>query len=181
VFDRTGALGARHLERSVVALACSAMLVLAACGDGDGDGSGDGATTSAAPTTTAAAGDATTTTGAAGAPTVATATTGLGTILTDAEGFTLYVFAQDPPDESACGAGCVDVWPPATLDGELTVGEGLDAAMFSTITRDDGATQLTVNEQPLYRYVPDTAPGDTNGQGVGGVWHVVGTDGEPIS
>jgi predicted lipoprotein with Yx(FWY)xxD motif len=163
----------------LVALACVGALVFAACGDDDGDSA---ATTTTSGETTSSAGDATTTTAAAGeVTTVGTADTDVGTILTDADGFTLYAFDQDQPNESACGAGCVDVWPPATADGDLTVASGLDAAMFATITRDDGTTQLTVNERPLYRYVPDAAPGDTNGQGVGGVWHVVGTDGEPIS
>jgi hypothetical protein len=37
-----------------------------------------------------------------------------------------------------------------------------------------------VNNMPLYRYAPDAAPGDTNGQGVNDVWFVVGADGVPI-
>jgi predicted lipoprotein with Yx(FWY)xxD motif len=37
-----------------------------------------------------------------------------------------------------------------------------------------------VNGWPLYFFANDAAPGDTNGQGVGDNWFVVGTDGEPI-
>jgi len=33
---------------------------------------------------------------------------------------------------------------------------------------------------PLYRYAGDAAAGDTNGQGTGSVWYVVGADGQPI-
>ncbi|MGH2686165.1 MAG: hypothetical protein ACRDJP_11925 [Actinomycetota bacterium] len=41
--------------------------------------------------------------------------------------------------------------------------------------------QLTYADAPLYRYTPDQAAGDTTGQGVGGVWYVVGADGEAIT
>ncbi len=43
---------------------------------------------------------------------------------------------------------------------------------FSLVTRDDGTKQVAYNGSPLYRYTPDKAPGDTNGQGVGNVWFV---------
>jgi hypothetical protein len=37
------------------------------------------------------------------------------------------------------------------------------------------AVQVTENGSPLYRFSKDTAPGDTNGEGIssfGGAWHV---------
>jgi hypothetical protein len=33
----------------------------------------------------------------------------------------------------------------------------------------------------VYRYAGDSAPGDTNGQGIGGVWWALDVDGNPIS
>ena len=45
-------------------------------------------------------------------------------------------------------------------------------APFGTVTRADGSAQLTYNGRPLYFYIKDTNPGDTKGQGVGGVWYV---------
>jgi predicted lipoprotein with Yx(FWY)xxD motif len=33
---------------------------------------------------------------------------------------------------------------------------------------------------PLYYYIKDQAPGDTTGQGVGGVWYVLSPDGKII-
>jgi len=33
--------------------------------------------------------------------------------------------------------------------------------------------QVTYNGIPLYYYSKDTKPGDTTGEGVGGIWHVV--------
>ena len=40
--------------------------------------------------------------------------------------------------------------------------------------------QVTIDGWPLYFFANDAAPGDHNGQGVGGVWFVVGPDGAPI-
>jgi len=163
----------RFLATALVAVLAAATL--GACGDDDDDAAGD-------PTTTV--GGATTPDATDPAPdaevSVATGETDLGTVLVDGAGFTLYIFTQDGANESTCGAGCIEVWPAAAVDGDVVVGEGLDASQFATIERDDGTTQLTVDEQPLYRYSPDGAPGDTNGQGLAGVWFVVDADGEPI-
>lgn len=63
------------------------------------------------------------------------------------------------------------MWPPVDAGSEIS--SELDSSMFGSAARTDGNDQLTVNGQPLYRYAPDTNPGDTNGQGVGGVWFVV--------
>jgi predicted lipoprotein with Yx(FWY)xxD motif len=40
---------------------------------------------------------------------------------------------------------------------------------------------ITYNNWPLYHFAGDSAPGDTNGQGLNDVWFVVGADGEPIT
>ncbi|MFD8479934.1 hypothetical protein [Kitasatospora sp. NPDC059673] len=97
----------------------------------------------------------------------------LGTLVTDGQGFTLYRFDQDTnnPSASHCTGDCATLWPP-----ELTTGsgapalKGIDAKLVSTVTRPDGTHQVTLNGWPLYRYTPDTKPGQTNGQGVGGTW-----------
>ena len=39
--------------------------------------------------------------------------------------------------------------------------------------RPDGTHQLKAGKWPLYRFAGDSEPGDTNGQGSGGVWFVV--------
>ena len=51
---------------------------------------------------------------------------------------------------------------------------------FKPITRPDGTTQITFYGQPLYTFSGDAKPGDTTGQGTGGVWFVVGKDGTAI-
>lgn len=93
-------------------------------------------------------------------------------ILTDSAGNTLYIFDSDEAGVSNCGDGCVDIWPPLIVDGDATAGDGVDGTL-GTITRDDGTTQVTYNDQPLYFYANDEAPGDRNGDDVGGVWHIV--------
>lgn len=166
-------------------------MAIAACGGATEEGTSDTtvADTAAATTTTAAVEEETTTTAAEEDQTTTTAAeemmegvhgaeTELGTILVDPEGFTLYIFTNDTGGESTCNEGCIENWP--AVPGDTTIGSDLDASLFGTTTRADGSEQLTVNEMPLYRYAPDAAPGDTNGQGVGGVWFVVDTEGNII-
>jgi predicted lipoprotein with Yx(FWY)xxD motif len=95
-----------------------------------------------------------------------------GGILTDADGMTLYTFDNDTSTVSACGTACTPTWPPLTTTGTPTKDESLTGTV-GTITRDDGSTQVTYNGKPLYHNVGDTAAGDTTGDAVGGVWHVV--------
>lgn len=117
---------------------------------------------------------------AAGEAAVAVASTDLGEVLVDAEGMTLYLFTPDEQSESTCYDQCAESWPPLTVDGEVTVGEQLDQTLFSTVARDDGAQQVTVNGWPLYYFAGDSAAGDVNGQGVNDVWFAVTPMGEAV-
>ncbi|MEV6207857.1 SCO0930 family lipoprotein [Kitasatospora sp. NPDC051914] len=103
----------------------------------------------------------------------------LGAVLTDSEGFTLYRFDKDTakPPASNCSGTCATTWPPVVNDGNTTAGEGIDSGKLGVITRADGKRQLTVGGWPAYRYAQDKAPGDTNGEGVGGTWHALAPDG----
>lgn len=112
--------------------------------------------------------------------TLTVADSDLGEILTDADGRTLYAFMNDKDGKSTCTDTCAQNWPALTVDGEPTAGEGVDDELLGTTERDDDTTQVTYNDMPLYHYAADEAAGDTNGQGVGKVWYVVGPDGEPI-
>ena len=114
----------------------------------------------------------------AGTPTAGTPTVlvrndaALGKILTNAAGMTLYIYTKDTPGKSVCNAGCAANWPPLIASGPLTAPAGVTGKLGTT-TRDDGSTQVTYNDQPLYTYIKDTAAGDTTGQNVGGVWFIV--------
>ena len=117
---------------------------------------------------------------AAGAVTVNLADTALGSVLVDGSGRTLYIFTADSAGKSVCNGDCAGTWPPLLGDAAPTVGAGLDAAGFSTITRDDGSSQIAFHDMPLYHFAADAAAGDTKGQGIGGKWFVIGADGTPI-
>ncbi|MGW4693086.1 hypothetical protein ACWEO1_11955 [Kitasatospora cineracea] len=97
----------------------------------------------------------------------------LGTLVTDGQGFTLYRFDQDTsnPPATHCTDACASLWPPELANGSGSADlKGIDAKLVSTVTRPDGSHQLTLNGWPLYRYAPDTKPGETKGQGVDGTW-----------
>jgi predicted lipoprotein with Yx(FWY)xxD motif len=54
---------------------------------------------------------------------------------------------------------------------ELTAEDGIPGE-FGTTERDDGTFQVTYNDWPLYYWINDEAPGDTNGHNVNNVWAV---------
>jgi predicted lipoprotein with Yx(FWY)xxD motif len=108
--------------------------------------------------------------------------TDFGPILVDGEGMSLYLFTKDTQNSgtSTCTGDCLVKWPALLTDGDPVAGEGVDETLLGTITRDDGTTQVTYNGWPLYYFAEDTAPGDTNGQGVGDVWFLVTPAGEAV-
>jgi predicted lipoprotein with Yx(FWY)xxD motif len=130
--------------------------------------------------TAAAAPDATN----AQSATVKIAHRNLGRILVDSRGRTLYVLSADSAGKSRCFGACARNWPPLRTSGKPTVGTGLKASKVGTIRRRDGKPQVTYNRHPLYRFVGDAKPGQTNGQGIvafGGRWSVVSPAGRPVT
>jgi predicted lipoprotein with Yx(FWY)xxD motif len=89
------------------------------------------------------------------------------TIITDNDGMTLYTFDKDKNGQSACYDGCAQSWPPYLASEYAKPKKG-----FKIITRKDGTKQWAYKNQPLYTWVGDTKVGDTNGDGISGVWHV---------
>ena len=45
--------------------------------------------------------------------------------------------------------------------------------LVTVAMRPDGKDQVAAAGQPLYTFAGDTSAGDTNGEGVAGIWHVV--------
>ncbi|MEM9582912.1 MAG: hypothetical protein AAGA08_07325 [Pseudomonadota bacterium] len=89
-------------------------------------------------------------------------------ILTGANGMTLYTFDKDSKGKSNCYGGCAGSWPPYLAKA----GAKAPAAGFALIKRKDGTMQWAKNGAPLYFWAGDAKPGDTTGDGVGGVWHL---------
>jgi predicted lipoprotein with Yx(FWY)xxD motif len=170
------------------ALIAAASLIAAACSGGTSSADktataakGGGTTPAATSAATKAAATSAATTPAAAATTAATVasgasggvkvgdTTKLGKVLTDDKGMTLYTFKNDTaPGKSSCNGSCATNWPPVMATTVPTV-DGATGE-FTLITRDDGTKQVAYKGAPVYRYAADKAAGDTNGDGVGGVW-----------
>lgn len=148
------------------------MLAVAACGGSDSD------TVSTTSVTSGATSPSTATPVTTGKPRVSFALRQWDAypsykILVDDEDRTLYTYGNDAPGTSTCTGGCAETWPPvivATIP-EVDDANAVVASELGTIERIDGGTQLTLNGYPLYRYSGDRAAGDTNGDGIGGVWH----------
>lgn len=86
------------------------------------------------------------------------------------EGFSLYVFDNDEPGKANCNNGCAVAWPPLYADAAANA-----LPPYSLITRDDGTMQWAINNEPLYYFFRDEAPGDINGSEANGVWHLART------
>jgi predicted lipoprotein with Yx(FWY)xxD motif len=99
------------------------------------------------------------------------------TVLTDAKGLTLYSFAPDTSDKSACYGSCAAYWPPVT--GSPSAGPGVTGRL-GTLTRTGGTIQATYDGHPLYTYIGDSAPGQDSGNNLnlnGGLWRIVPVSG----
>ena len=131
-----------------------------------------------------AASASTTTAAKAKPPTLKLRKTGLGKIVVDSKGRTLYAFGHDKKDKSRCNGQCAGFWPPAGAPKHPTVGSGISKSKLKVITRSDGSKQLSYNGHPLYRYVGDGKPGDTNGENLtafGGKWDVLSGSGKIVT
>lgn len=102
---------------------------------------------------------------AAGCATVSTAQK----MHTNSDGMTLYTFDKDGEGVSNCYEACAAKWPPHLVSGAGDVNEG-----WTQIERKDGSLQWAVKGAPLYTWIGDSSAGDTNGDGIGGVWHIAG-------
>ena len=133
----------------------------------------------AAPATTAAPAAAPSSAPASAPASITLADSPLGKIMVDAQGRTLYAFTNDKDGTSTCTGACAKAWAAASITGDPIAGDGV-TAMLTTVDNPAGGKMLKAGKWPLYRFAGDAAPGDTNGQGSGGVWFVVGADGKLI-
>ncbi|MFD5065010.1 hypothetical protein [Streptomyces sp. NPDC058394] len=102
----------------------------------------------------------------------------LDPVVTNAAGFVLYRFDKDTPNKSNCFDACEKTWPPYLVKpgGKVFI-DGINKSDVGFIQRGKGF-QLTLGKAPIYLFSKDVAPGDTNGQGVGGTWFGVTPDGQ---
>ncbi|MFE7168766.1 SCO0930 family lipoprotein [Streptomyces sp. NPDC057616] len=106
----------------------------------------------------------------------------LGKIVVDKNGMTVYRFIKDvawPDPISHCTGACLEKWP-AVAPVKADDTKGIEKKGLMGFTRPDGVKQMTVDCWPAYTFSGDQAPGDTNGQGVGGTWYAMSPDGKPV-
>ena len=165
----------RHsTARSVPALALLALgmpLVLAACSST----SASSAPTAPAPAPTAPASSAPATSA------IKTGSVSQGTVIVDKDGMTAYIYTKDTQGsgKSSCTGACLQAWPMITSTSANATGDGVTAKL-GTIPTADGGHQVTVDGWPIYTFAKDKAPGDSSGQGVGGVWYMLKPDGSQV-
>jgi predicted lipoprotein with Yx(FWY)xxD motif len=86
---------------------------------------------------------------------------------------TVYELSGDSPTTLECtvASGCTAVWPPVSPPAGVALSTG-----FAVFARsDNNAMQLEYMGHPLYTFAPDSAAGDTGGNGLvsfGGTWSV---------
>lgn len=168
--------------------AAGAAMLAAACGSAGTTGSlygGSGSSTGSAGAGTSSGGNPYRPAAqpAAAALAVKVTMSGLGSILTDGQGRTLYLFSRDSDGAASCSGGCTSVWPPVTSSTAVQAGSGASASLLGT-TSGGGQMQITYNGHPLYYYVGDIKPGDSNGEQLnqfGGLWYAVSPSGMQVS
>jgi predicted lipoprotein with Yx(FWY)xxD motif len=122
---------------------------------------------------------------ASGGTTVALRSTSLGKILVNRQGFTLYMFTADSRGHDKCMSvsGCPRVWPALTTKAKPLAGAGVKSSLLGTITVAGGAKQVTYAGHPLYTYVGDSGPGQTDYVGAkqfGGSWFALTAAGKTV-
>jgi predicted lipoprotein with Yx(FWY)xxD motif len=171
----------------VVPLLAMVGLAIAGCGGSSSSSTSAGSSSqAAAPSTSATSTTSSTSTSAASSGTAVTITTKhakqLGTILAaGAHEQTVYLFEADKGSGSACTGACAKAWPPVT--GTAVAKELAKSSELGTITRSDGATQVTYKGHPLYFFVKDKDDEDAYGQGLkqfGADWYVLAPSGKKI-
>jgi predicted lipoprotein with Yx(FWY)xxD motif len=159
------------LKRSfVIALGFFMLMFLAACGGSGTTGVGPyGGNTNTNPTTVPS------TSGNSSAAIQTATVTVKGQsemVLTNTQGLTLYYFTSDSATQSACSGSCAKIWPPmlSTGSGGPTSSTSLTGTL--SVQTDANGNQIEYNGHPLYTYSGDTAPHQTNGEGLFGKWFV---------
>ncbi len=139
-----------------------------------------------------------------GPATVSTASTPFGKVLVvgsaDYAGCSLYLLSSDQLDSLTTGAepfACSDnsnvlgapcdsvLWPALLTDGAPIAGPGVNPKLLGTVTRTDvlsgmSVQQVTYAGLPLYRFIFDETPGETEGANLfdpvtspAGIWYLV--------
>ncbi len=158
------------LKRSfMIALGLFMLMFLAACGSYGTTGSGaygSGSTNPPAPTTG----------GSNSSAVIQTATANVKgqseTVLTNAQGLTLYYFTADSATQSAVSGNLAQIWHAQLFTGSSGPTSSTSLPGKLSVETDVNGNQIEYNGHPLYTFSGDMAPGQTNGEGITGMWFV---------
>lgn len=98
------------------------------------------------------------------------------------DGIVAYANSDEHSGHFVCtSTSCTRTWRPWLTDGaKVHAGADVQQSLIGSVTRPDGTTQMTYGGHPLYFYAHNKHAVQANAQGAGGVWYVVGTDGNII-
>ena len=116
---------------------------------------------------------------AAATVTVKTGSTGaLGKVVVSAKGLTLYHINTETGKAITCSGSCAATWPPLLVGKttKLKAGAGIKAAKLGKLKR-GSKFQVTYYGKRLYLYSGDSKAGNTNGEGLGGIWFAIKASG----
>lgn len=170
----------------VLAVAAATAILLAGCGSSKSSSGSGGSSESKNSTSTSSTAAAASTSAAASQAVITTKSNPVLETTILAAGpkkLTVYMFEADHGGKSTCYAACAAAWPPVLTSGSPKAEGGASAAKLGTITRSEGAKQVTYAGFPLYYYTPDSTESDITGQGVnsfGALWYVLSPGGQVI-
>jgi len=157
----------------------AAVTGLASCSSSSKDAAST-STTAASTSTTASNGGSVTTEAAVDVGVnVKVASSGMGDVLSDGQGHVFYIFTPDGTGPATCLEACAGAWPPVLTEGGVVADAAVSGVKLGS-TGQAASAQLTINGQPVYYFAADTEPGSTGGQGSGGKWFVLNTDGVAV-
>ena len=93
-------------------------------------------------------------------------------VLTNAQGLTLYYFTADTATQSAVSGDLAKIWPAQLFTGSGGPTSSTTLAGKLSVLMDVNGNQVEYNGHPLYTFSGDSAPGQTNGEGITGMWFV---------
>jgi predicted lipoprotein with Yx(FWY)xxD motif len=167
-------------------------LIAAGCGSDDDDDTTAAAAPAESATTAEAADDAGSEQGDAGGEqkqkpkrdgtTISTSDSQFGEVLFGAGDRAIYTFDKETSSESQCHGDCAVDWPPVLTEGAPQADGDVAEGKLGTTKRDDGATQVTYEGQPLYYYHNDPAGvvGCHDVPGFGGLWLAIDSSGAAV-
>ena len=108
--------------------------------------------------------------------------TTLGATVGSIAGIVAYTDTAEHAGHFVCtNTSCTTTWHPwLTYGVKVHAGAGVQSSLIGTVKRPDGTVQMTYGGHPLYLYAHTKNAVQANAQGAGGVWYVVGTDGNVI-